>query len=83
MDKALVNLFVPSIGEQYDVRIPTFLTVKEVSDLLARLLADLTDHQYVSSGQEFLCSMDQNLLLRQECTLYDYGIVNGEHLMLC
>lgn len=83
MDKVLVNLFVPSLGERYDVYIPTFLRVDEISSMLAKMLADLSDHQYVSSGEEFLCSIDQNYLLRQERTLSDYGIVNGEHLMLC
>ena len=83
MDKALVNLFVPSLGEHYDVYIPVFLTVGEISGLLARLLEDLTNHQYASSGQEVLCSLDKNLLLRSESALRDYGILNGEHLMLC
>lgn len=83
MDKVLVNLFVPSIGARYDVYIPTFLTVGEISQLLAEILDRLTNHQYASSGEEFLCSLDKNLLLRQEHTLHDYGVVNGEHLMLC
>ena len=60
-----------------------FLRVDEITSMLAKMLADLSDHQYVSSGEEFLCSIDQNYLLRQERTLSDYGIVNGEHLMLC
>ena len=83
MEKVLVNLFVPSLGERYDVYIPTFLRVEEITSLLAKTMVDLSAHQYVSSGEEFLCSIDQNQLLRQERTLADYDIVNGEHLMLC
>ena len=83
MEKVLVNLFVPSLGERYDVYIPTFLRVEEITSLLAKTMVDLSAHQYVSSGEEFLCSLDQNQLLRQERTLADYDIVNGEHLMLC
>ena len=83
MEKVLVNLFVPSLGERYDVYLPTFLRVDVITSLLAEIIVDLSAHQYVSSGEEFLCSIDQNQLLRQERTLTDYDIVNGEHMMLC
>lgn len=81
MEKVLVSLYVPVLGTSYDVQIPLFLTVREVSALLARMLEEATAHRYTTSGQELLCSVDQNLLFRQECTLREYHVQNGERLL--
>lgn len=81
MDKVLVNLYVPSVDMRFDVRIPLFLPIKLVTQLLAKMMGEITARHYVSSGQELLCSIDQNLLFRQEYTLRDYNVQNGEHLL--
>lgn len=81
MDKVLVNLYIPSIGKQFDVHIPLFLPIKAVTPLLAKMAEEITAHHYVSSGQELLCSIDRNLLFHQDHTLRDYDVQNGEHLL--
>lgn len=81
MDKVLINLYVPSVNMRFDIQIPLFLPVKLITQLLAKMMGEVTSHRYVSSGQEFLCSIDQNMLFRQEFTLKDYNVQNGEHLL--
>lgn len=81
MDKILINLFVPCIGEHFDVFIPSVLTVKEISSILGKMLEEISNQRYVSSGGELLCSLDQNILFDQSGTLGDYNVRNGEHLL--
>lgn len=80
--KLLVNVFVPAIGEKYDILIPDTLRIKMVTTLIAGTIEDLSNYRYVSSGEECLCSAEKKILLRHNATLQKYGIKNGDHLIL-
>ena len=80
--KILVNVYVPAIGEKYDILVPGFLRVRSVTNLIASAVENLSNHVYVSSGEECLCSTERNMLLRPNVILDNYGIQNGEHLVL-
>lgn len=80
--KFLVNVYVPAISENYDVLIPKSLRIKSVISLIAHTVEELSDHLYVASGEERLCSLEKNILLRQNATLEKYGIQNGDHLIM-
>lgn len=83
MKKVLINLFVPAIGEYFDVFVPDSLLIKDVCTLLGDSIQELSNKQYISSGEEVLCSLDKKQILRPERNLMEYGIRNGEHLLLC
>lgn len=57
--KTLVDVYVPAISEHFDVQVPCFLTVGEVSTLLAEAVEELSNHNYVSSKNELLCFAEQ------------------------
>lgn len=80
--KILVNIFVPSISENYDVLVPDFLPVKEVTTLISEAVEYLSNRRYVSSKQEFICLVEQEVLLREDLTLRDYNVRNGDHLVI-
>lgn len=80
--KILVNVSIPAISEKYDVLIPDSLRIKSVVSLIASTVEDLSNHLYVASGEECLCSVEKNILLRQNATLEKYGIQNGDHLIM-
>ena len=80
--KILVNLYVPAIGEGYDILVPNFMKIRSVVSLIAGTVENLSDHLYVSSGEECLCSAEKNILLRPNATLEKYGIQNGDHLIM-
>lgn len=82
MEKILVSIECPSIAQKFDVYVPKSLTVKEAAGLLGRGLEELSNHRYVSSGNEFLCMKETKVLLREEATLRDYGIQNGDCLVI-
>ena len=80
--KLLVNISVPAISENHDVLIPDSLSVREIIPLIAESVEYLSNQRYVSSGKEYLCSADKNLLLRFDQTLRDQNIQNGDHLVI-
>lgn len=80
--KILVNVFVPAIGEKYDVLVPDFIRIRIISSLIAKTVETLSDNIYVSSGREQLCSAEKDIVLNSDVTLKKYGVQNGDHLVL-
>lgn len=83
MDKLLVNIYIPALEKNYDMFIPNFLPIGTVIELIGQMIEEVSDHKYISSGQEFLCFVDKNILLKQNMTLQEYGVRNGEHMLFC
>lgn len=80
--KVLVNIYAPTISQNYDVLIPDSLRIKTVVTLVAETLEGLSNHTFIASGHERLCSVEKNILLRDNATLEKYGIKNGDHLVI-
>lgn len=80
--KLLVNVHIPAISQEYDILVPDSLRIKTVVSLIANAVSDLSNHLYVVSGEECLCSAEKNILLRGNVTLKQYGIKNGDHLIM-
>lgn len=80
--KILVNIYIPAISEKFDVLIPSNIKIKSVSALIAQTVETLSNQRYVASGEECLCSVEKNIMLRQNTTLEQYGIANGDHLIM-
>ena len=80
--KVLISVSIPAIGEKYDILVPDNLRIRNVTLLIAETVENLSNHMYISSGGEHLCSADRNNLLRPNATLEKYGIKNGDHLVM-
>ena len=80
--KLLVNVHIPAISQKYDILVPRFLKIKTVTSLIANAVKDLSGNLYVVSGEECLCSVEKNIMLRPNTTLEQYGIQNGDHLVM-
>ena len=80
--KILINVYVPAIEMKYDILVPNFLRIRNITALIAETVENLSNHIYISSGAECLCSADKNILLRPNATLEQYGIQNGDHLVM-
>lgn len=80
MSKILIALEVPAINEKYDVFVPDFMTIGELTILLAKAVSDMTQNQYVSSGKEVLLyrSIEGYVILNKKYTVFDYGFKNGD-----
>lgn len=80
--KILINVYIPAISASYDILVPQGLRIRQVITLIAGTVENLSNHLYVASGKECLCSAEKNILLRSNATLEQYGIQNGDHLVL-
>lgn len=67
---------------KYDILVPRFLRIRIITALIAEAVENLSNHIYVSSGAEYLCSADKNILLRPNATLEQYGVQTGDHLVM-
>ena len=80
--KILINVFVPAISEGYDILVPDFLSIVELTRLISRAVEEASNRKYISSGSEFLCLREKSILMRQDALPETYGIKNGEKLLL-
>lgn len=80
MDKVLVCVLVPSIGQKFDVTIPKYMMIEAVIQLLAEALSGITNNNYSSSRTELLCWVEKEIVLSGKKTFSDYGIRNGDVL---
>lgn len=80
--KLLLNISIPAMGESYDMFVPANLRVKSITTLIADACENLSGHLFISSGEERLCSVEKNIVLKSSFTLEKYGIQNGDHLMI-
>ena len=82
MQKICVVLEVPSIGQSFDIMMPTYIAIGEAIDMLTGAVRELSAGQYVRTGEEILCRRDGAQLLKRSRTAGDYGVCDGEHLIL-
>ena len=82
MNKLLITLEIPSMGESFDLFAPGFLEIRMLIPLLTEAVAELSGHRFTPSGGELLCSEKGETLFRPDRTLGDYGVKNGDRLML-
>lgn len=82
MKRILVCLYVPAIQEQYDLSIPTGMTVIEITKLLSEGVSELSNGHYQRSDLEMLTLKNPDILLHPDKTLEDYGIEDGSQLIL-
>ena len=80
--KLLVSIHIPSISERYDILVQSDVRIKSIISLISSTVEELSDRRYVASGEECLCSAEKNILLRHNATLKQYGIQNGDHLIM-
>ena len=82
MDRLEIEVFVPSIGESFDVVLASDVKVSEACTALGKMLEDVTDNRYSSSGSELICCVNRNLLLKNDRYLSDYSIKTGDLFIL-
>lgn len=80
--KILVSIKVPAIAEKYDMLLPSTMRVKNLVPMIAEAVEGLSNNMYVASGRECLCSIEKNIQFRPNTTLDQYGIQNGDHLIM-
>lgn len=82
MNKVLVEVQVPAIGDHFDIFVPTDAQIRDLIGIMADGVAELSNEKYIPSGCEQLCLKEPAGLLNPTLTLEDYGIKDGTQLYL-
>lgn len=82
MEKILVNLFVPSVQEKYDIFVPSNLEIGVLVSVLANGVQDLCNGRYCQSEKEMLIRLSPDIVLNPHKTLSYYDIKDGARLVL-
>ena len=81
MEKILINLYVPSINQSFDIFVPCEMRVKSLVRLLASTIENFSMNEYLSSFEEIICDINGNVMNQNNCLL-DYNDQNGDRLLL-
>lgn len=82
MNKVLIELHIPAIGEHFDIFIPTDVEVRNLNEIIANGISEITNGKYIPSKCELLNLAEPFGLLNPNLTLSDYNIKNGMKLYL-
>ncbi len=82
MKKVIVEVFVPVIEKTFDVFIPLSSPMYEVTELLKKAVADLSDGLFSPNVDTALCYRESGAIVNINMTVYELGIHNGSKLML-
>jgi len=82
VDKILVEVYVPVIGESFDVYIPVTSKLHEVETLLTAALSELTEGRFHPAPDTVLCDKLSGQPLDINSSAMELGLLNGARLML-
>ena len=82
MNKVLIELYVPAIGEHFDMFVPLDVEIGKLNQIIAQGVAEITDGRYTASELEQLCLKEPCGLLNPSLCLRDYGATDGTQLYL-
>lgn len=82
MNKILVEIYVPTMEEKYDVFIPINKTIETVLILLNKAISDITNGKYIYKNTSMLCNKDNGQVYELNKLVKDVGLKNGSKLLL-
>ena len=82
MEKLLIHLYVPALMQDYDLFVPQDVPIARVILVLTDGVAQQSQGKYCPSQRECLIPAGADAPLRPDKTLADYGIQDGEMLLL-
>ena len=82
MNKVLVEIKVPTIGETYDVFIPLDLQLGQVTELVGKLVEKLSDGNFRYNKTTVMCSGDTGNVYDINVVIDELDIKNGSQFIL-
>ena len=82
MEKILIEVYVPSILETFDIFVPQQCMVYELLILISQAIENITSDRYVNTPESMLCYRSNGEILDINATADEAGIRNGIQLML-
>lgn len=82
MNEILVRLYVPKIGEQYDIWIPIHKKINTIITLLVKSVNDLTKGYYVPKEMPYLYDKTTAKVFDINLRVIESEIRNGTELIM-
>ena len=82
MRKLLIGLYVPALQQSFDLFIPSTLEIRQLTQIISEGLAELSGGWYNDTQVHYLCLKEREKLLASNKTLADYGLKDGNCLIL-
>lgn len=82
MRKYLVDIYLPAVGQHYDVYLPTGKRIGEATQLISGIAASLSGGSYKGGSDSVLLDADTGEPFERGMTVYDAGIRNSSRLIL-
>lgn len=79
----MVEINIPAIDTEYDFSLDEDVQIKLLIEEIAEMICRKEQNKLIGNEERFsLCSVDKTCILSKNKTLRDYGINNGEKLLL-
>jgi len=82
MNKVLVNLFVPSINENFEMLILENKKLSEIKKLMIEGIISLTNGDFIDDDKYSLYNQETSVLYNLEYTVKENSIIDGTKLIL-
>ena len=81
-ERILVEVYVPAAMRSFDIYLPIHKKVKELKKILFPLLEELNEGVFIPMVQTSLYGERIHVILADENTLQELGIVHGDKLIV-
>ncbi len=82
MNEKQIILEIPVLSQSYEIKIPSDMKISLLRLLLAESIQELTNGQYVSSGEEILYLKNRHEQLSEDQEVRFYNIQNGDVILI-
>lgn len=82
MNKILINLFVPSINEKFDILVLENKKLSEIKQLIIEGITNLTNDNLKNVDNLILCNQETGVMYNLEYTVKENLITDGTKLIL-
>ena len=82
MEKLLIHLYIPAVQKNFDLFLPQEIPIEQIVQALSKGVQELSRERYAISGQEMLLQEGAIAPLSPKETLYQYGVRDGDKLLL-
>lgn len=82
MNHVIVNVFLPTLQRDYEVKLPCSMNSLLAAQLAARAIAPLSEKTYLPSHSSIFAWKKTGQLIETSLSVEQAGIINGSHLIL-
>ena len=82
MEMVIVEIMVPAINRNFDFKLPSTATIRDVTAEIVRVLEITERNVRFDPDVLLLCDLERGKVLKSERTVAEHHILDGARLML-